>query len=76
MLTGEQRVRYERQVLFRPIGEGGQERLHERSVLVAGVGAIGAAAAMMLSRAGVGTLHLVDHDKVELSNLQRQLLYD
>jgi len=76
MLTDEQRVRYERQVLFRPIGEAGQERLHERSVLVAGVGAIGAAAAMILSRGGVGTLHLVDHDKVELSNLQRQLLYD
>lgn len=76
MLTAEQRARYERQLLFRPIAEAGQERLGCASVLIVGVGAIGCIAADILARAGVGTLRLVDHDTVDLSNLQRQLLYN
>jgi molybdopterin-synthase adenylyltransferase len=76
MLNDEQRIRYERQLLFRPIAVVGQERLRASSVLIAGVGAIGCVAASILTRAGVGTIHLVDHDKVDLSNLQRQMLYD
>jgi adenylyltransferase/sulfurtransferase len=76
MLTPTEEQRYERQMLFRPIGQEGQERLKESSVVIAGVGALGTVCANMLTRAGVGHLRLVDHDRVELSNLQRQVLYD
>lgn len=68
-------ARYERQMLFEPVGVTGQERLCEGLVLVAGVGALGTVAASMLVRAGV-SVRLADHDVVELSNLQRQALYD
>lgn len=68
--------RYERQVLFGPIGPGGQEQIGRGTVVIAGVGALGTVAASMLARAGVGHLRLIDFDVVELSNLQRQVLYD
>jgi molybdopterin/thiamine biosynthesis adenylyltransferase len=68
--------RHSRQVRFAPIGADGQERLRAASVLVAGVGALGSAVAELLCRAGVGRLRLVDRDVVEVSNLQRQALYD
>jgi molybdopterin/thiamine biosynthesis adenylyltransferase len=76
MLTPRQQERYERQMLFGPIGARGQERLLDATVAVAGLGALGTVAASMLTRAGVGRLRLIDHDVVELSNLQRQTLYD
>ena len=68
--------RYHRQVLLRDIGETGQQRLLESSVLLLGCGALGNVAADLLSRAGVGHLIIVDRDIVEESNLQRQLLFD
>lgn len=64
--------RYSRQQLFRPIGEKGQEMLKQKHVLIVGIGALGAASAEALARAGVGKLTLVDRDYVEWSNLQRQ----
>lgn len=76
MLTPLDRQRYERQIFFGPLGEEGQERLLAATVVVAGVGALGTAVAEMLARGGIGHLHLVDHDVVELSNLQRQTLYE
>ena len=68
--------RYSRQVLFTGIGEGGQRRLGESCVAIVGCGALGAFQAGALARAGVGRLKLVDRDYVEVSNLQRQWLYD
>src|SRR6201994_3644129 len=68
--------RYSRQVLYPGIGAEGQRRLAEAHVALVGCGATGAAAAALLSRAGVGTLTLVDRDFVEESNLQRQVLFD
>jgi molybdopterin/thiamine biosynthesis adenylyltransferase len=68
--------KYSRQILFEGIGLGGQERLLSASAVVAGCGAIGAAAANLLVRAGVGRVRIVDRDFVELSNLQRQTLFD
>ncbi|MFN7972139.1 MAG: ThiF family adenylyltransferase [Acidobacteriota bacterium] len=67
--------RFSRQVLFRPIGREGQEKIGALDVVLVGLGAVGAAMAEMLVRAGVGSLHLVDRDVVEESNLARQALY-
>ncbi|MBB5172290.1 MoeB/ThiF family adenylyltransferase [Texcoconibacillus texcoconensis] len=67
--------RYSRQQLFTGIGEDGQQKLLSSHVLIIGIGALGAANAENLARAGVGTLTLVDRDYVEMSNLQRQSLY-
>jgi molybdopterin-synthase adenylyltransferase len=67
--------RYSRQVLFRQIGNAGQEKLLNSRVLIVGCGALGASHSETLTRAGVGFLRLVDRDFVEFSNLQRQTLY-
>ena len=68
--------RYSRQVLFPGIGDFGQQRLGRSHVAIVGCGAMGAASASLLARAGIGTLTLIDRDFVEPSNLQRQILFD
>ena len=68
--------KYSRQILFAGIGRGGQTRLLASSVVIVGCGAIGAAAANLLVRAGVGRVRVIDRDFVEPSNLQRQTLFD
>jgi adenylyltransferase/sulfurtransferase len=68
--------KYSRQILFAPIGEEGQQRLLASSAVIVGCGAIGAATASLLTRAGVGKLRIIDRDFVEPSNLQRQTLFD
>src|SRR6516165_438690 len=68
--------RYARQILFPGIGPEGQRRLGESHAVVAGCGALGCMQAMLLARAGVGRLTLIDRDYVERSNLQRQVLFD
>lgn len=67
--------RYSRQALYSKIGEDGQAAIQRARVLVLGLGALGAASADILARAGVGRLRIVDRDVLELSNLQRQVLY-
>ena len=57
------------------IGESGQQRLRDSSVLIVGLGGLGAPAATYLTGAGVGRIGLADNDVVSLSNLQRQILY-
>ncbi len=69
-------ARYHRQMLLPGFGEAGQQRLRESTVLMLGCGALGSVAADMLARAGVGHLVIVDRDFVELTNLQRQVLFD
>lgn len=68
--------RYDRQTRLPGIGRDGQQRILESRVAVLGCGALGTVAADILSRAGVGTLRLIDRDVVEWTNLQRQSLYD
>jgi adenylyltransferase/sulfurtransferase len=68
--------RYSRQVLFSGIGEDGQNRISRSAVLIIGCGALGTMLANHLVRAGVGSIKIVDRDYVELSNLQRQVLFD
>lgn len=68
--------RYSRQILFHGIGEKGQRRLAEATVLIIGCGALGTVSANHLARAGVGYIKIVDRDFVELNNLQRQILFD
>lgn len=72
----EQLERYSRQVLFSGIGEKGQERIIASTALIVGCGALGSNIANLLVRGGVGTVKIVDRDFVELSNLQRQVLFD
>src|SRR5579872_6214308 len=68
--------RYSKQLLFSPIGEAGQRRLLAGRALLCGCGALGSVVAETLVRAGVGFLRIVDRDFVELSNLQRQVLFE
>lgn len=68
--------RYHRQALLREIGREGQARLGASHALIVGCGALGTVASEMLARAGVGRLTIIDRDIVELTNLQRQCLYD
>jgi molybdopterin/thiamine biosynthesis adenylyltransferase len=68
--------KYSRQILFAGIGEEGQKRLMAASAVIVGCGAIGAATANLLVRAGIGRVRIVDRDFVEPSNLQRQTLFD
>lgn len=67
--------RYSRQILFSGVGEEGQRKIREKHVLIIGAGALGAANAEAIVRAGVGKITIADRDYVEWSNLQRQQLY-
>ncbi len=69
-------TRYARQELFDGIGPEGQARIRRSRVVVVGCGALGTHAANSLARAGVGTIVLIDRDLVDLTNLQRQVLFD
>lgn len=76
MLSDEELLRYSRQILLPQIDVAGQLRLKGSRVLIVGLGGLGSPVALYLAAAGVGELHLADFDKVDLTNLQRQVLHD
>ncbi len=72
----EQVLRYSRHIILPHVGGAGQRKLLDAKVLCVGAGGLGSPIAMYLAAAGVGTIGLVDFDRVDLTNLQRQLLHD
>lgn len=75
MLTPSERERYDRQIMIGEIGEAGQVKLKRSRVVIAGAGGLGSPIAIYLTAAGVGTIRMIDHDQVALSNLNRQILH-
>ena len=75
MLNSEELERYKRQIAIPGLGEAGQAKIKKASILIVGAGGLGSAASLYLAAAGIGFLRIIDSDKVELSNLNRQLLH-
>lgn len=75
-LSQDRLVRYSRNIKLPEIGERGQQRLLSSSVLVIGAGGLGSPIALYLAASGVGKIGIIDGDKVELSNLQRQIIHE
>lgn len=73
--TDEQRERYSRQMILEQVGEGGQDKLAQSRVLVVGAGGLGSPALMYLASSGVGTLGIADGDRIDVSNMQRQVIH-
>ena len=74
-MTNEEKKRYARHLILPEIGESGQEKLKQAKVLVVGAGGLGCPVLQYLVAAGVGKIGIIDFDKVEISNLQRQILF-
>ena len=74
-MNDEQLLRYSRHILLPEIGVEGQERLRAAHALLIGAGGLGSPIALYLASAGVGTLTMCDDDKVDLTNLQRQIVH-
>ncbi len=75
MLTPNERERYDRQIMIAEIGQEGQEKLKRSRVVIAGAGGLGSPVALYLTAAGIGMIRVIDHDRVTLSNLNRQILH-
>ena len=75
MLTARELERYSRQIMVYSFGEEGQEKLKKSKVFIAGAGGLGSPVALYLAVAGIGMIRITDHDTVDLSNLNRQILH-
>lgn len=76
MLTPEEVQRYKRQLVLKEVGGAGQQRLKAARLLVIGAGGIGSPVILYLAAAGIGTIGIIDDDRVSLDNLQRQIAHD
>lgn len=75
-MNDDQLLRYSRQIMLPEFDVAGQDALLDAHALIVGLGGLGSPAALYLAAAGIGSLTLVDHDTVEVSNLQRQIIHD
>ncbi len=75
-MTEEQKERYSRHIVMPEVGEEGQKKINKARVILVGAGGLGSPAGYYLAAAGVGRIGIIDHDVVELSNLQRQILHN
>ena len=75
-MTDDQLLRYSRHILLDEVGVEGQQRLLESHALVIGAGGLGSPVTLYLGTAGVGRITLVDHDAVDVTNLQRQIAHN
>ena len=74
-LTNDEKARYARHLILPQVGEAGQKKIKSASVLVFGAGGLGSPVLMYLAAAGIGKIGIIDDDKVELTNLQRQIIH-
>ena len=74
-LSQEERARYARHLILPEMGEEGQKKLKKSSVIVVGAGGLGAPTLLYLAAAGVGKIGIIDDDKVDITNLQRQVIH-
>ena len=74
-LSAEELTRYSRHLVLQEVGIRGQEKLKASRVLVVGAGGLGSPISLYLAAAGVGTIGILDHDTLDVSNLQRQIIY-
>ena len=75
-LNKNQIERFSRQIILKNVGTLGQKKIIQSKVLIIGMGGLGCPAAEFLTRAGIGSLGIVDYDNVDLSNIHRQSLYN
>ena len=75
MMNSEQEQRYSRHILLKDMGKAGQEKIAQSSALVIGAGGLGSAALIYLASSGMGKITIIDDDRVELHNLQRQIIH-
>ena len=75
-LSNKQIERYSRQIILKKIGVAGQKKLLKSKVLIVGVGGLGSPIALYLTAAGIGTIGIIDNDTVEISNIQRQIIFN
>ena len=76
ILSKAEYQKFSKQIILKKFGISGQKKISNSKVLVIGVGGLGSPLAIYLARLGVGTIGIVDNDKIELSNLNRQIIYD
>ena len=75
VLTNDEKARYARHLILPQVGEAGQKKIKSASVLVVGAGGLGSPVLMYLAAAGIGKIGIIDDDKVEMTNLQRQIIH-
>lgn len=76
MLTSQEKLRYSRQIMLKKIGEQGQLKLRNATILIVGMGGLGNPVSMYLAAAGIGKIIIADGDTVDITNLQRQVMFN